>query len=303
MTKYIFGDSEQFLNPVIGANGAAPDDAYSLIKGVAAGTNLAIGGQMFADLAKQIFPHATVAGDSFLASAGTNEYGHGAGPANLSLLSLIIASESRWLAGNNIPARGGPGWAFTGSWLSSWNAFAPITMLSNAAGNSATVPFTGDAFDLGYIIQDGSPASFTWQVDGGTVSLPVPIAPPAPISTALGLTWAPALLHKSGFGAGPHTLKIVPAGNPYPVALEYIGNGSNDLSVTWLSAPKSLRAGDAIGTINSNTQAVVAALNAQGLSNVSYVDDCSALVYPTDLCSDGIHVNSRGNIKRAIARP
>lgn len=306
--RYTFGDSQAMLNGVIGPYGVTPDQAYSLVKAVTPATNLALGGQCFADIAaKQIILHNPIAGEAYEISSGTNDFGaYGTTATSLQLQSMILDAIVGWLVGDNSIARGGPGWTFSpNGWVGSlppWPDNYPISMSVNAAGASATATFTGDSFDLGYIIQDGNTASFTLAVDGIALPETFQITPPRSIQTPLGQTSSPVMLHRSGFGAGTHTLSIATQGWPWRVSLLFIGQGLNpSRSLKFFPAPPRPSLGD-IKPINQQTLATALTLAGRGYG-AAYYDDCASLLYPTDFCSDGVHLNSQGNLKRAMLRP
>lgn len=257
---------------------------------------LAVGGSCAADQADAILGVTMGNGDRMLYNIGLNDrYYYGGGAPALALFDSILRAEITAALQNRLTCRQA-GWTFTGTWSSSWNPFGvPDCKATTQNGATASVQFSGDSFDLGYVQIDGNASSFSMAVDGvsaGSQSC----APPTPINTPFqARIWAPGVVHKSGFGAGTHTLTITANVNVNPVDLCWIGAGSNGATFKLLSATNTTRSGDTALTAAYNAQ-MAATAAAMG---VAYVD-AGAFVDPSrDTLADGVHMSNQGQLNYA----
>lgn len=262
---------------------------------------LAVGGSCAADQADAIFAQSMGASDRAFYNIGLNDrYHYGGGAAALSLFDSILRAEITAARNNRLTCRQ-TGWTFTGTWTTAWDPFGvPDCKATTTNGSTASVQFTGDSFDLCYVQIDGNASNITMTVDGTAISGgAVQMAPVTTISTpVLARTYAPGLVHRSGFGAGTHTLVVTAhivndgGGWPSPVDLCWIASGSNGASFTLLSATNTTRSGDTALTAAYNAQLSATATTL----GISYLD-AGASVDPTkDTIADGIHMSNQGQV-------
>lgn len=247
----------------------------------------AVPGSCAADVADQIFSTSFASCDrAFLMLGNNDRQKYGLAPPKLALFDSVLRALAFYATHNIVSCRSSA-WAYSGTWVS-WDAFGlnPFTQCTNQNDATATVKFTGDSFDLSYVVNDFDPSGFNISVDGGAVQY-VSCTPPCTVATKNLRTYAPFLLHKSGYGSGVHTLKItaVITGSNW-IYLNWLGGAANGVVMNFLSAPRSLLDADAL-TIAYNAQLAASAL----AGGVGFIDTCSVVDPNNDLVPGEVHMH------------
>lgn len=305
MSYIYFGDSQTANNNAVWPGSINYPDARSIIYGLSAPVNLAIGGQCTADLAYQVMSQNPDVANRYYHMSGTNDINaYGSGTAALTLHDILLQAQAQWICGNNRVAKTDPSWSFTNVWNTTWpGSLGPEPgaqgRWTNKQGATATTTFDGDSFALCYVMWDGSTTSLAIEVDGvpqGTVSC----APPRTMRTPHNTWGSPGLLYLDGFGVGVHTLKITANIGNYSAFIQFVGDGGGSgVPFTILGIPRSPTIASLVPAYNGRRANTAEILAARGL-NVSFSDPAAGLI-SGDWMSDNSHVNSHATVKIAKA--
>lgn len=288
---YFFGDS-QTLNPPSGVS--FYPWLYEMMKGNPFAVK-AVPGSCAADVVYQMLANPLSSGDrGFLMLGNNDREWYGGGATQLQLFDVILRALANFATHTPIKCNNAA-WTFGTNW-SSWDAFSTgesFTQWTNTNGATTSIQFSGDSFDLCYLLNDADPSGFNWHVDSGASSF-CSCMPPHTIASKNAHTWAPSILHGSGYGAGMHTLHISAAITlANGINLCWLAGSANGASMNFLTAPRSLIDADAL-TDAYNGQLVATA----AACGIGLIDTHSIIDPNIDLVIGEVHMHM-GNFKVA----
>lgn len=296
---YFYGDSITGDHVQMGAAAMLYPWLYEMLRGAPPPKVKALAGSKACDQASAICSSVLGGADRAFYMIGLNDrlyYGNNAG--GLALFDSILRAQATFSTHSVLACRQ-TGWTYSGTWSSAWSPFGiPDTVQTTQNGATASVQFSGDSFDLGYVQIDTNLSSFSMAVDGVPVGAQSCL-PAARIKNAPAVGFAPGVVRKSGFGPGTHTLVVTAnVSSAMPVSLSWLAQGANGSSFNFLSVPKSVPVDLAADAYNAQMAATAVALAAQGFD--VHLHDTASVVDPAiDLSPLDPHPANQGHMNMA----